>query len=415
MKQLIFFLMMLPTPMLAQEDTDSVAAYTDNLQYVPATEYAADSTELQLPLSDRLDTLMTDSLLETTQVGLMVWDLTVDSMLYQHNARQLMRPASTMKLLTAITALARLGVYHRYNTSLYYKGTIARGQLNGDLICVGGMDPMFDKGDMKAMAKAVRQLGITSVRGRIVCDYSMKDQDKWGEGWCWDDKNPTLSPLLIEGTPMFSNALTRELKAAGVSTANATVASGKLPAGATLVCTRWHSIDDVLQKMMKESDNLYAEATYYQVAASGGHKPATARDAQKIEEELLTNAGLDSKVYRLADGSGLSLYNYLSAEAEVMILRYAWQQPTIYNHLLASLPVAGVDGTLEKRMTDDEACRGNVTAKTGTVTGISSLAGYLTAPNGHRLAFAIINQGVRRAGEGRRFQDRLCHILATSH
>ena len=53
-------------------------------------------------------------------------------------------------------ALDRLGVYHRYNTSLYYKGTIARGQLTGDLICVGGMDPMFDRGDMKAMAKAVR-------------------------------------------------------------------------------------------------------------------------------------------------------------------------------------------------------------------------------------------------------------------
>ena len=94
-----------------------------------------------------------------------------------------------------------------------------------------------------------------------------------------------------------------------------------------------------------------------------------------------------------------------------MILRYAWQQPTIYNHLLASLPVAGVDGTLKKRMTDDEACCGNVVAKTGTVTGISSLAGYLTAPNGHRLAFAIINQGIRHSGDGRRFQDRLCHIL----
>jgi len=164
---------------------------------------------------------------------------------------------------------------------------------------------------------------------------------------------------------------------------------------------------------MKESDNLYAEATYYQLAASCGRRPATARDAQKYEEELLTRVGLQGETYRLADGSGLSLYNYLSAEAEVMILRYAWQQPTIYNHLLASLPVAGVDGTLKKRMTDDEACCGNVVAKTGTVTGISSLAGYLTAPNGHGLAFAIINQGVRYVSDGRRFQDRLCHILCT--
>jgi len=53
----------------------------------------------------------------------------------------------------------------------------------------------------------------------------------------------------------------------------------------------------------------------------------------------------------------------------------------------------------------------NVQAKTGTVTGISSLAGYCTAPNGHRICFAIINQGVRRSAEGRSFQDRVCQAL----
>ena len=412
MKRFFLFLMLLPMAVLGQDGTDTIESQTVLVEQGP-DGLTLRPVDYSGTLTARLDTLMADSLLETTQLGLMVWDLTTDSLLYQHNARQLLRPASTMKLLTAITALDHLGVYHRYNTSLYYKGTISRGQLTGDLICVGGMDPMFDNGDMKAMAKAVRQLGITSLRGKIICDNSMKDQDKWGEGWCWDDKNPTLSPLLIEGSPMFSNALVRELKAAGVTTAGATVTSGKLPAGATLVCTRWHSIDDVMLQMMKESDNLYAEATYYQVAASCGHRPATARDAQKYEEALLTRAGLDAEVYRLADGSGLSLYNYLSAEAEVMILRYAWQKPTVYNHLLATLPVAGVDGTLKKRMTDDEASCGNVVAKTGTVTGVSALAGYLTAPNGHRLAFSIINQGIRHAGDGRRFQDRLCHILCT--
>ena len=412
MKRFFLFLMLLPMAVLGQDGTDTIESQTVLVEQGP-DGLTLRPVDYSGTLTARLDTLLADSLLETTQLGLMVWDLTTDSLLYQHNARQLMRPASTMKLLTAITALDHLGVYHRYNTSLYYKGTISRGQLTGDLICVGGMDPMFDNGDMKAMAKAVRQLGITSLHGKIICDNSMKDQDKWGEGWCWDDKNPTLSPLLIEGSPMFSNALTRELRTAGVSTAGATVTSGKLPAGATLVCTRWHSIDDVMMQMMKESDNLYAEATYYQVAASCGHRPATARDAQKYEEALLTRAGLDAEVYRLADGSGLSLYNYLSAEAEVMILRYAWQKPAVYNHLLATLPVAGVDGTLKKRMTEDEAARGNVVAKTGTVTGVSALAGYLTAPNGHRLAFSIIIQGIRHAGDGRRFQDRLCHVLCT--
>jgi D-alanyl-D-alanine carboxypeptidase/D-alanyl-D-alanine-endopeptidase (penicillin-binding protein 4) len=91
-------------------------------------------------------------------------------------------------------------------------------------------------------------------------------------------------------------------------------------------------------------------------------------------------------------------------------LRYAYRHKPIYDHLLPSLPVAGEDGTLKKRMKDTRA-EGNVQAKTGTLTGIISLAGYCTASNGHRLCFAIINQGVQRAREARDFQDKICDIL----
>ena len=157
-------------------------------------------------------------------------------------------------------------------------------------------------------------------------------------------------------------------------------------------------------------NNLYAEATYYQVAASTGRRLAKAADAQEVERALFQKIGLEADRYRLADGSGLSLYNYLTAEAQVMLLRYVWQQPDLYRHLLPALPIAGEDGTLKKRMIDT-AAQGNVRAKTGTVTGVSALSGYLTAPGGHRLAFSIINQGLRRAAEGRAFQDKVCEAL----
>ena len=122
--------------------------------------------------------------------------------------------------------------------------------------------------------------------------------------------------------------------------------------------------------------------------------------------------GLNGSRYKFADGSGLSLYNYVSAELEVKMLRYAFHDQNIYNHLLPALPIAGTDGTLRKRMTG-AFTRGNVHAKTGTVTGISSLCGYLTAANGHHLCFAIINQGVMHHKNGRRFQDKVCTILAS--
>jgi D-alanyl-D-alanine carboxypeptidase/D-alanyl-D-alanine-endopeptidase (penicillin-binding protein 4) len=124
----------------------------------------------------------------------------------------------------------------------------------------------------------------------------------------------------------------------------------------------------------------------------------------------VSRIGLNPGEYKFADGSGLSLYNYVTAELMVGLLRYAWQKQDIYTRLLASLPIAGVDGTLEKRMQNTVA-QGNVRAKTGTLTGISSLAGYCTASNGHRLAFCIINQGIMRMADGRGFQDRVCRAL----
>jgi D-alanyl-D-alanine carboxypeptidase/D-alanyl-D-alanine-endopeptidase (penicillin-binding protein 4) len=127
-------------------------------------------------------------------------------------------------------------------------------------------------------------------------------------------------------------------------------------------------------------------------------------------KKLISKLGLGSQPYKIADGSGLSLYNYVSAELETKLLRYAWLHGNIYDHLYPALPIAGTDGTLEKRMIKT-AADGNVRAKTGTLTGISSLAGYCVAANGHQLCFSIINQGVMRNQAGKDFQDRVCQVL----
>jgi D-alanyl-D-alanine carboxypeptidase/D-alanyl-D-alanine-endopeptidase (penicillin-binding protein 4) len=237
----------------------------------------------------------------------------------------------------------------------------------------------------------------------------MKDTLKWGEGWCWDDKNPTLTPLLIDRKDDFLPMLISALANYDIVMTDITLKKGTLDEEAKLLCERKRSIDQILLRMMKDSDNLYAESMYYQIAARND-KWSKALYAQRQQRAVMERAGLKSSIYRLADGSGLSLYNYLSAECLLRLLRYAYRHKPIYDHLLPSLPVAGEDGTLKKRMKDTRA-EGNVQAKTGTLTGIISLAGYCTASNGHRLCFAIINQGVQRAREARDFQDKICDIL----
>ncbi|MBR3123176.1 MAG: D-alanyl-D-alanine carboxypeptidase/D-alanyl-D-alanine-endopeptidase [Prevotella sp.] len=370
-------------------------------------------------LSTRLDSLIKNStLLETSQLGLMVWDLTADSALYAYNHRQRMRPASTMKLLTAITALDLYGGNHPFTTEIRYEGRLSGRTFTGNIVCVGGMDPAFNSGDMHYVVDRIRESGIDTIFGRIVADKSMKDTLTLGQGWCWDDDNPCLSALLIDRKDRFADRLMKELRDVGVifmdegrwtKEDSSPITHHPSPITQPPTFNLQHSFDQILSRMMKQSDNLYAEAVFYH-AALATSRPATQKNARAAVRQLIQKLGYDASQYTVADGSGLSLYNYLSPELLTAFLRYAWRNERIFLHLEPSLPVAGVDGTLKDRMKKSAAYR-NVRAKTGTVTGISSLAGYATAPNGHRLAFAIINQGVLKGKEGRDFQDAVCTLL----
>ena len=390
------------------EDNDSIE--TDS---VWADSLAAPVDSLPWPQNVRasLDRMLQNDMFQTSQLGMMIYDLTADSAIYVHNERQLMRPASTMKVITAITALDRLGGSYQFKTELCYTGRVDSCVLNGDVYCVGGFDPRFNSDDLRALAESLHKMGIDTIRGNLYADRSMKDDDKYGEGWCWDDDNPVLTPLLIGRKDQFMTRFYTELRSLGIYITGG-LGEKRKPQEANCIVRRFHTFDQILMRMLKESDNLYAEATMYQVAASSGNRPATAKDARNIIQQLVNKLGLDSKRYEFADGSGLSLYNYVSAELEVRMLKYAYQNGNIYNHLLPALPIAGQDGTLRKRMTSSFT-RGNVHAKTGTVEGISSLCGYLTAYNGHQICFSIINQGIMHTRNGRRFQDRVCSLLCS--
>lgn len=359
-------------------------------------------------LDDGLSVLLQDELFTATQVGLCIYDLTADTLLYALNAGQRMRPASTEKLVTAITALSVLGDSHCFTTSLYCTGEVRDSVLWGDVYAVGGFDPRFGKDDMAAFIEGIRAQGIDSIAGHLCADVSMKDTLKWGWGWCWDDDMPVLTPLLYHGKDCFMEEMEMMLREASIG--YTAVGRGRRPDETRLLATRSHTMSQILTRMMKDSDNLYAEAMFYQVAAKAGRPYASREDAMYHVEKLIGEMGYDVEKYLIADGSGVSLYNYLTPELELAFLKYAYRHEDIFIPLYTSLPVAGKDGTLRRRMKKGEAC-GNVQAKTGTVEGVSTLAGYATARNGHRLAFCIMNQGVPRAAFGRDFQDKVCELM----
>ena len=404
-----------PVAMTAQEfdQTREDSVMTDSLVLVHDMDslLSADNDLLEWPanIQERIGNLLHHDMFQTSQVGLMVYDLTADSIIFCHNERQLMRPASTMKMVTAVAAIDCLGSSYQLKTQLRYSGTVSDKTLVGNIYCIGGLDPRFNNDDMRAFVESLRKMDIDTIRGKIVADVSMKDRDLLGEGWCWDDKNPVLSPLLVNRKDNFMETFISMLTNTGIYL-DVTTDKGTAPHGTFELCTRTHTIDQILQRMMKKSDNLYAEALFYQIAAQQGSRYATAKQAAAAIKRLINKIGLNASDYRIADGSGLSLYNYLTPEVEVELLKYAWNNEDIYYYLYNSMPIAGQDGTLQNRMRGTHAA-GNVRAKTGTVTGVSSLAGYCTSANGHELCFAIINNGLLSTSKGRMFQDRVCQAL----
>lgn len=372
-----------------------------------AMQMADDSTAIKI--CQRVDSLLTPELLTRSQVGLHIYDLTADSTILAFGADQLMRPASNQKVITAVTALSQLGTDFNFRTSLYGEGSINDSTLEGNIYIKGGFDPRFGHDDLWALIHALNARGVRAIAGDVILDLSLKDSARLGWGWCWDDDNPPLTPLLYNQRDNFTAALSAALKDAGIRLAGSLI-EGRISFGASLWTVRSHTIDQILLRMMKQSDNLYAEALFYQLAAHSGKAYAGRKQAVAYIKELARHQGLAPADFSFADGSGLSLYNYASPRLLTSFLRYAYTHEGIFLHLQPSLPLAGVDGTLRKRMTSGPAYA-NVSAKTGTLEGVSTLSGYCTAPNGHTLCFAIMNQGILRQSVAHRFQDKVCEAM----
>lgn len=137
-------------------------------------------------LTERIDALLKDPALKCGIQGVMVKSLKTDATLYEHNADILLTPASNQKLLVSAAVLEKLGPDFTYKTEIYARGKIEKGVLNGDLILKGGGDPVLLTDDLTDLSKQIRAAGITRVKGDILADDSMFDDQRLGWGWSWD-------------------------------------------------------------------------------------------------------------------------------------------------------------------------------------------------------------------------------------
>ena len=186
-----------------------------------------------------------------------------------------------------------------------------------------------------------------------------------------------------------------------------------IPDNANYLYSVKRKYSDIIPNLNKTSDNLSAEMSLYALANKYCGKPAAVDSGIQFIYNMLDTIGLDHKDYRIVDGSGVSHYNLVSAELLAKLLKYLYaEKPELYKILYDSFPIAGVDGTLEFRMRNTVA-ENNVHAKTGTLSGVSTLAGYLTTKGNHLIAFSIMMQNyVGSSAEAKKWQDEICRILS---
>ena len=371
-------------------------------------------------LHANLDRLFQDPIFTSASAGLSVVFVESGEVLYAKNAEKLHHPASTTKLFTAATALAKLGPNHRFETSMYVD-TETDAQSIGNLYIKGKGNPVLREEDLEELCELLGQTGVKSINGDIVVDDTFFDTVREGPGWMWDDKPFKISALSIRSIEpdirMESRAiacghhLKDTLHQRGISVAG-NVVLGEVPSGAESVAKHLSSpLSDIIKSMNKPSDNWIAEMLFKTIGAEVKGVPGSWEKGREVVGEFLTEILDEENKYRFVDGSGLSRYNLVNTELLTKLLVYMYNNFELMPEFTASLPIAGVDGTLRNRMHGMYAEK-ILRAKTGTLSGVSALAGYTRTADDEVLAFGIlISHYVGSAADARKIQDMIGDVL----
>ncbi|MGW2178541.1 D-alanyl-D-alanine carboxypeptidase/D-alanyl-D-alanine endopeptidase [Streptomyces sp. NPDC001732] len=369
-----------------------------------------------------------DPLLKTPALGTrhtaVVIDTADGTRLYGQGAGTPMTPASTVKIATAAAALSALGPDHRIATKV-----LASPDHRG-LTLVGGGDPTLDRAALRALAagtaRALKEHGVD--RAHLSYDtsrYSGPARHPIGpneniapvsalmvdEGRL-DDTDSGPAPRSDDPAKDAARAFAKFLDDAGIATGSE-LKPGRPAAGARQVAAHLSApLSALVERALTNSDNDIAEALARQTAIAAGG-PADFAGARRAVTEQLKRLRLPTAGAVLADGSGLNRKDKVTAQLLAGLLaRAADPAHPELRPVLTGLPVAGFTGTLSDRYTGKSEGTGLVRAKTGTLTGVNTLAGTVVDKQGRLLAFAFLASGTTSPSDAQSSLDALATSLA---
>src|ERR1700722_2509364 len=365
--------------------------------------------------------------------GAYVYDLTKATILFSEHAEVPHPPASVEKLYTATTALELMGPEATLTTSVLATGHPSPdGRWEGHLSLKGGGDPTFGSPSFVAaryggqgatvtkLALLVKAAGIREVTGNVDGDESWFDSLR-GDPYSGYAPDPELEGELSGlsfnrgQTGLQSGAhaqaayaalqLRGALRAEGVKVHSGTAIT--TPSGASTIASEASpSLATLLGLTLPPSDNYFAETLIKDIGARFGGAGTTAAGAGVVRATILKDFGLHPY---LIDGSGLSHSDHTTPKQIVELLTALAHTP-LGTTLRNDLAVAGQTGTLSERMRHTPAS-GRCRAKTGTLNGVSNLAGYCESAGGDILAFAFFDDGLETYA-AHTIQDNMAITLA---
>jgi serine-type D-Ala-D-Ala carboxypeptidase/endopeptidase (penicillin-binding protein 4) len=337
--------------------------------------------------------------------GAYVVDLDTGRTLYSRAPDVPRMPASVNKLYTTSAALERYGAEGQLNTEVLGDAHLDdEGVIAGNLYLRGGGDPSFSRAEARGLARVLAGSGLTAVDGRVIGDESRFDSVRGGpassyrvSSWVGPlsglsfNHGYTLAkrPRFQRKPPLYAaQRFERELERAGVFVRRP-ARIGVAPETA-VVLGEWASprMSVLVTNTNRPSDNYLAETLLKALGADFGAGGTTVAGAAVARSHAAEYGAEPTMV----DGSGLSRQN-LTTPRDVVELLVGMDQGELAEPMLISLAIAGRSGTLVDRMRGT-AAQGRCRAKTGTLNGVSNLAGYCRSRSGARTAFAILMSNI---------------------
>lgn len=352
-------------------------------------------------------------------LGFAVAQLGSDELLMSAGTRQTVTPASTTKLLTAMTALHLLGPEHRFVTQ------VVEGRDARQVVLVGGGDPLLTDRRLTpadrsaayppvATLQALATITADRLRTAGVRRVSVGFDDSLFEGpavnprWepsyipdsvvspisaLWVDEGRETRGLALrvsDPAQVAADRFASLLAEQGVDVRTPVTRVRAAASAPRLAAAKSAPLRQLVQHTLEISDNEAAEVLLRHAAVAAGRR-GTATAGVQVVSNTLADLGVRLQGARLYDGSGLSRDNRLPVQSLVDVLQVAAdpEQPRL-RAVISTLPVAGFSGSLAYRFAREPEGLGLVRAKTGTLTGVHGLAGVALTRRGHLVVFAAV-------------------------